>query len=150
MKHSKSALFLMELILALLFFALASTVCIRLFSKAHLIRIQTINENHAVMHAQNLAETFLATEGDLAQMKLLLPYASETDSEKRILMLFDSNWNACTSESADYFADLTAFPSQDGLITADITIAPYDSSGETIYTLTISHHIAERRGKLEP
>lgn len=148
MKHSKSALFLMELIIALLFFALASTVCIRLFTKAHLLSKQTVNENHAIIHAQNLAESFLATEGDLSEMKLLFPHAAESP-ENTILLLFDENWDECDTANVYYSATLISYPQKDGLISADITIAPYASSADSIYSLTITHHIPERRGNLE-
>ena len=62
MKHSRSSLFLMELLISLLFFSLASAVCIRLFAKSHLISRDTINQNNAIVQAQHLAETWLATE----------------------------------------------------------------------------------------
>lgn len=149
MKHSKSALFLMELIVALLFFALASTVCIRLFAKAHLLSEQTVNENHAIVHAQNLAEGFLATEGDIMQMKALFPNAASTSPENDILLLFDEEWNFCDAANACYSAHLTSYPEKDGLITADITIAACNTSADAIYSLKISHHIPERRSNLE-
>ena len=40
-KSSRSALFLMELIFSILFFALASAVCVQLFVKAHLLSVST-------------------------------------------------------------------------------------------------------------
>ena len=71
MKHSKSSLFLMELIIALLFFSLASTVCIRLFVKAHSLSAQTVDQNYAVNYAQNMAEAFLGCDGDLQALQAL-------------------------------------------------------------------------------
>lgn len=59
MKTSKSSLFLMELIIAILFFALASAVCIQLFVKSHLLGNTTAQENHALLLCQNLAEIYL-------------------------------------------------------------------------------------------
>ena len=58
----------MEMIIAILFFSLASAVCIQLFAKSHLLSTQTVNKNHAVILAQNLAESYLAAEGDLGAM----------------------------------------------------------------------------------
>ncbi len=72
MKHSRSSLFLMELIMAILFFSLTSAVCIRLFVRAHTISQDTINQNNALTQAQNLAETWLATEGDMSELTALL------------------------------------------------------------------------------
>lgn len=149
MKHSKAALFLMELIIALLFFALASTVCIRLFSKAHLLSKQTVNENYAIIHAQNLAESFLAAEGDLSRIEPLFPHASADTAENMLLLLFDENWQECDLANACYSASITLHPEEAGLITADIAIAPCDTSADAIYSLTVTHHIPERRGNLE-
>lgn len=72
MKHSKSSLFLMELIIALLFFSLASTVCIRLFVNAHSLSAQTVDQNYAVNYAQNMAEAFIGCDGDLQSLQTLL------------------------------------------------------------------------------
>lgn len=150
MKHSKSALVLMELIIVILFFSLASTVCIRLFSKAHLLSKQTVNENHAVIQAQNLAECFLATEGDIAQIKALFPSALPDTSDDTVILLFNKDWQECNQESAVYCAELISQPEADGLLCADITVAAYASeTSEPIYSLAVMHHIPERRGSLE-
>jgi len=150
MKHSKSALVLMELIIVILFFSLASAVCIQLFSKAHLLSEKTVNENHAVIHAQNLAECFLATEGDSAQIKSIFDSSLEDTPEDTVILLFNADWQKCGKEDATYCASLIAHPKENGLITADITIAPYNSQFlEPIYTLTVMYHIPERRGSYE-
>lgn len=147
MKHSKSALVLMELIIVILFFSLASTVCIQLFSKSHLLSRQTVNENHAVIHAQNLAECFLATEGDLSQIRGLFDLSIPDTAEDTVTLLFDEDWNECGAENACYSASLVAHPEENGLISADITVELYASdSSEPIYSLTVIHHIPERRG----
>lgn len=150
MKHSKSSLFLMELIIAILFFSLASTVCIQLFAKAHILSNQTVNENHAVIHAQNLAECFLSTEGDMTQMRDLFDNYAPDTSEDTLVLLFDQDWQECTADNASYCASLVSHAEENGLISADITIAAYNSnSSDYIYELTIVHHIPERRGDLD-
>ena len=53
-KGSKSALFLMELILAILFFAAASAVCVQLFVKAHLMSQDTVDLNRAVARCYHI------------------------------------------------------------------------------------------------
>lgn len=50
MKHSKSGLFLMELIVAFLFFSLASAICVQLFVKADTINEESIRKKkHPVL-----------------------------------------------------------------------------------------------------
>lgn len=149
MKHSKAALFLMELILALLFFALASTVCIRLFTKAHALSRQTVNENHAVIHAQNLAEAFLSTEGNMEDITALFPNADFGESDNVLMLFFDENWNVCSLSEAYFHASITILPATDGLTTANIAVTSLAEPSNTIYSLMVTHHIAERRGNLE-
>ena len=46
----------MELIIAILFFSLASAVCVRLFTSAHSLSVDSINLSNSVTWSQNLAE----------------------------------------------------------------------------------------------
>lgn len=147
MKHSKSSLFLMELIIAILFFSLTSTVCIRLFVRTHLISQQTINENHAINLVQNLAEGFLGTDGNLDALQSLFP--DSILSEGNTLTLYwNEAWEACSKDRAAYSATVSgSAPSQDtGLISADIQLLGLRNQ-ETIYSLHLDHHIPERRAR---
>ncbi len=149
MKHSRSALALMELILVILFFSLASVVCIRLFVHSHLLSSRTVNENHAVIHAQNLAECFLATDGDVTQINTLFENHVSDAPENTVILLFDRDWKEC-NEDACYFARLVTHPEAEGLLSAEISINAYPSDSEdSIYTLTILHHIPKRRADLD-
>lgn len=57
-RYNKTSLFLMELIIALLFFALASAVCIQVFVKAKNINDDTVELTNAAIVASNIAETY--------------------------------------------------------------------------------------------
>ena len=52
----RSSLFLLELIIAVLFFCLASSVCIQLFVQAHLVSQKTRNLNVSVNQVSSMAE----------------------------------------------------------------------------------------------
>lgn len=149
MKHSRSSLFLMELIIAILFFSLSSTVCIQLFARSHMLSQQTVNQNHAVIEAQNLAEIFLSTGGDISQMKELFPQNPEDTSDNTFIIWLNENWEECDASESKYIAGLTASPEKDGFITADIIVCEPDSDSEPLYKLRLKHHVAERRGTLE-
>lgn len=137
MRHSKSSLFLMELIIAILFFALASTVCIQLFAKAHLLSKQTVEENHALVYAQNLAEQFLAADGNTETMK----GATGIDE---LVYYYDNDWNAADFTNAVYEARLKTSTEDAGIITANITVASVEKAEDPIYTLTVKHHSSQR------
>ena len=61
----RSSLFLLELIIAILFFSLTSAVCVQIFVRAHLISRQTREENIALEKISGVTEVFLA--GDSIQ-----------------------------------------------------------------------------------
>lgn len=94
------------MIIAILFFSLASAVCIQLFARSHLLSTQTVNQNHAVVQAQNLAESYLSLEGNVAAMQDLFSPSELTD-ENTLRLAFDSSWNLCTAEdNAGFYAEL--------------------------------------------
>ena len=69
----KSSLFLMELIFTILFFALASAVCMQLFARAHTLQTDTEDLNQSILLAQSAAESFESTGGDLNAFAEIFP-----------------------------------------------------------------------------
>ena len=61
-RASKSELFLMELIFSILFFSIASAVCVTLFVHARLTSIESTQLTTATLQAQSAAETFKSVE----------------------------------------------------------------------------------------
>lgn len=136
MKHSKSSLFLMELIIALLFFSLASTVCIRLFVKAHALSAQTVDQNYAVNYAQNMAEAFTGCNGDLRALQALL-----TGS------LLSEDGMSLSLEQNGYRTDLVCnmAPEPGSTLSADILVSKIDAAAPPLYTLHVDLHIPHVR-----
>ena len=132
MKHSKSSLFLMELIIALLFFSLASTVCIRLFVNAHSLSAHTVDQNYAVNYAQNMAEAFTGCNGDLMALQTLL-----TGS------LLTENGYGLSLEQNGYRTELVCnmAPEPGSTLSADISVSRIDTAEAPLYTLHIDLHI---------
>ena len=56
----RSSLFLLELMIAILFFCLASAVCVQIFVKAHTISRETQELNTALEKVSGYTELFLA------------------------------------------------------------------------------------------
>lgn len=71
-RASKSELFLMELIFSILFFSIASAVCVTLFVHARLTSIESTQLTAATLQAQSAAETFKSVNADLDQAADLL------------------------------------------------------------------------------
>ena len=69
--HSKSSLFLIELIVSRCFFSRASVVCVRLFVYAHKVSTESRRETLAIQMSQNAAECFIAADGDEEEFRRL-------------------------------------------------------------------------------
>ncbi len=104
---SKSSLFLLELILSIFFFSIASGVCIQLFVKAHLLGVETMEFNQANLWSQNIAETFYASE-DSALLLDLFPF-QETALKDTYVLSFDQDFQpiAANSDTTVYTLTLT-------------------------------------------
>lgn len=99
-RSSNLSLFLMELIMAIMFFSLSAAVCVRLFASAHILSENTKDLNNATIWSQNLAEVFTAEEGSLEKIAEHFPDAYVTidpadpqEKEGVIILFFDEDWN---------------------------------------------------------
>ncbi len=87
----------MELIIVILFFALASAICLRLFVGAHLLAEKDKNLNHALIWSQNYSECFYGCKGRVLQMSNQYPGAfvslADNETDGSIVLFFDEDWN---------------------------------------------------------
>ena len=135
MKHSKSSLFLMELIIALLFFSLASTVCIQLFVKSYTLSQETTDLNYAINSAQNMAEAFIGCNGDLSFIASLFKEYTVSIHESSLSFTEDEYTTLLTISSDDTIP---------GLLLGEISVVRAPSS-ITIYELTVEHYLSDWR-----
>lgn len=142
----KTGLFLMELIIAILFFSLAAAICIQLFVKSHMISERSIALNHSILLAQNTAEIFYATNGDPEKMASLLGCGessgtaaiADSDNASTLTLFYTDKFDcldpaeaapAVFQQTISLYAD-----SDPALITCHIVISAL-SSGDVIYSL---------------
>lgn len=148
MNRYKSSLFLMELIVSILFFALSGSVCIQLFVKAHLLGQETAGQNQYALWTQNLAELWLACEGNLTQVRQLLSETPDSfcltvsENGDSLQLSFDAGFSPCSLQEAVYQAVLKnlEYDPENGLNNAIISIF---RNSEPAYTLELKQHIAE-------
>lgn len=128
---SRTSLFLMEFIIAILFFSTASAVCMQLFTRAHVIDVKTRELNHAVSVSQSVAETLRGTDGALSSVAACFPQASVQGS--RLLLSFDERWRNCPQADAAYQC-MADFNHNEGLIDVHISVIRVSDQSE-IYSL---------------
>lgn len=142
MNKSKTSLVLMELIISILFFSLASAVCVQLFVRAHLTTKETKYLNEAVNITQSISEVMNGTDGSLEQIKACFPSAVGDDDY--FVIYYDENFKETDNiENAAFVADVTV-SSVSKLYNMDVTFAKFidgTDDVEIIYSLSSSKYI---------
>ena len=77
--HSKTPLFLMELLIMLLVFSISAAICLQVFAGARRISDESRKLDMAVMQAQVAAECWKATCGDLDETADYFGVKAEND-----------------------------------------------------------------------
>lgn len=132
---NKSSLFLMELIVAIFFFAASSAVCISIFVGAHRTSSRSVDLNQAVFLAQSAAETVKAYPAQDGWEKL--PGLSYLGGD-RAEVWYDKDWNPIAGNgekppsSAVYQLELLA----QGLDSTQVTVKKGE---ETLFSIEAVH-----------
>jgi type II secretory pathway pseudopilin PulG len=114
----------MELILVILCFAISAAICLRVFVSAQLTADRSRDLSAAVLAAENAAECWKASAGDLGKCAALL---NAGENGGRLIQTFDGDWRL-TDGSAKFRLLLEA---QNG----EASIAVTDTDGEAIFSL---------------
>ena len=136
-----SSLFLLELILAVLFFSVASALCIQIFTKAHLMSQDARDLNFAVNEVSSMAEQISAgtLHSDTAAS------SDDTASDPSTQMPDDSLQDAAAYyDKADAVYVLTVhYEPENTLLKAHISMDTI-ADNRNIYTLDVTKHRQRR------
>ncbi|WP_022769525.1 MULTISPECIES: hypothetical protein [unclassified Butyrivibrio] len=127
--NSRLSLFLMELIVAIMFFSLSAAVCVRLFASAHIMAETTENLSNATIWTQNLAEAFEGKKGRLSDMADLFPDAvisyttsDPSMSDGSLVLFFDDKWNQVNGlANSSYVANLSITTEDASRVYSDVS-----------------------------
>ena len=122
--NNTSSLFLLELILAVLFFSVASALCIQIFTKAHPMSQDARDLNFAVNEVSSMAE----------QMP--------DDSLQDAAAYYDSSYASCKKADAVYVLTVHYEP-EDTLLKAHISMDTI-ADNRNIYALDVTKHRQRR------
>lgn len=122
--NNTSSLFLLELILAVLFFSVASALCIQIFTKAHLMSQDARDLNFAVNEVSSMAE----------QMP--------DDSLQDAAAYYDSSYASCKKADAVYVLTVHYEP-EDTILKAHISMDTV-ADNRNIFTLDVTKHRQRR------
>lgn len=147
-----SSLFLMELIIAILFFSASSAVCVQFFVKSHLMSNDSNALNHAVNECAGAAEiidTADCIEDSVNMIKSMYPNGSypkvQADMKNADMEIYYNDaFEACISQDASFTLTLH-MELKNQMVQADMEMTS-SGSGAEIYELSTKHHIARRTG----
>lgn len=152
-----STLFLVELIIAILFFTVCSAVCVQFFVKSHTLSRQAVELNCAVNECSTAAELIQSgrTEGEILNaLKSIYPEALKGDSseEHGICIYFDSDFKQCapSAEDLSYIMDIDmVLKGSRAYCTIEASSAESGrssrsgSAGRPIYSIELRHNLQE-------
>ena len=125
-ESSKSSLFLLELMISIVFFALAAAGCVQVFAKAHMLSQEAGRLDMAVSVAQSLAEECSG---------------SRMEDNQRY---YDELGNVCGKEDGVYLAEILQ-PEQAGMNQIHITVMDMETQ-DTLYTLQTASYLPDGTG----
>ncbi len=170
--HSRSSLFLMEMILSILILALTCTACVRIFAAAKTQRQKARELNHIQELATCAGEVLEGWDGELSSFSQIFETAANvSDSGSSISSAtdasvgktknasknsrisspmgsyllnyyYDREWNSCDKTSAEYNMSIQLIVA-DYTKTADLNF--YNSANENLYHLSISFPLIARK-----
>ncbi len=146
--NNTSSLFLLELILAVLFFSVASALCIQIFTKAHLMSQDARDLNFAVNEVSSMAEqisagtlhsdTAASSDDTASDPSTQMP----DDSLQDAAAYYDSSYASCKKADAVYVLTVHYEP-EDTLLKAHISMDTI-ADNQNIYALDVTKHRQRR------
>ena len=146
--NNTSSLFLLELILAVLFFSVASALCIQIFTKAHLMSQDARDLNFAVNEVSSMAEqisagtlhsdTAASSDDTASDPSTQMP----DDSLQDAAAYYDSSYASCEKADAVYVLTVHYEP-EDTLLKAHISMDTI-ADNRNIFTLDVTKHRQRR------
>ena len=146
--NNTSSLFLLERILAVLFFSVASALCIQIFTKAHLMSQDARDLNFAVNEVSSMAEqisagtlhsdTAASSDDTASDPSTQMP----DDSLQDAAAYYDSGYASCEKADAVYVLTVHYEP-ENTLLKAHISMDTI-ADNRNIYTLDVTKHRQRR------
>lgn len=141
-RAKSSSLFLLELILAILFFSVASAICVQIFVKSHLLNMQAQSLNMAVTECAGIAELMTGPKdaGDILRLvRNLYPEAVIGEDGSSVNIYYDREMLSCAIDTGAYCMSVV-FVTEGSMLTAHIRML--DLQQDTcIYELSVHHHL---------
>lgn len=147
--NSHSSLFLMEMMVAIMLFSLASAVCLRMFATCRQIGEDTRDLNMAVYQAGNAAELLRNSlkssdgEGTAFPGCLLAEYPQAAAAGSEVFVYYDADWKLCQKRNGAHCMEIVQ-AQEEGLTLYDIQVRNLDGGEKDVYSLALKLHQPQR------
>jgi hypothetical protein len=138
--RSKSSLFLMEIILNILLFAVLLSISLQMILKAHTLTADTTLLHRAVTICSNVAGCFENGDGTLASIREVYPLGNGTDTH--LAIYFDDSFAECSKAAAVYVVSVGYVKDSgaaDNSHLTEISIS-FGMDSQTIYSVRACHY----------
>ena len=110
--RSKSTLFLIEQLIVIAVFAISAAACITILTSAYFTSVESRDTKNAILVAENVAETFKATNGSPDSITKVLGGESSNvtinnNNYIQTTIYYNNNWQVTNEENASYTLFLT-------------------------------------------
>lgn len=134
--RSRSALFLMELILSVGLLSLSAALSTQLFVAAHRISLKSEALTHAMLLADSAAEGFKAAEGDLGSLSELISGKTEGG---RLTVYYDADWKVTHAGLPGGYTLVIESRPEPRLISASVRVN--DEGGAELYSIKVKREV---------
>ena len=142
--RSKSTLFLIEQLIVVAVFAISAAACITILASAYFTSVETRDLRKAILVAENVAETFKATNGSVYSISIVLDgedmiAIKSQGNELTAIVYYDNDWQVSYENNAAYMLKLSrpAYPDTSlNVITGELAVSKL--SGEEILSFPVS------------
>ena len=136
----RSSLFLLELMIAILFFIIASSICVRLFVKSHALEQSSRDLDASVREAVSVAEILRSQDDPFSVLETVYPLGiSEKD---QFIIYYNKNWAPCTESDGSYHLELNT-KMDTSFLTGTINVYQEES---LLYSLSVEKYIPKEEG----
>ncbi|MCI8993914.1 MAG: hypothetical protein HFG80_14620 [Eubacterium sp.] len=156
--NSRSSLFLMEIMLAVLFFSIAGALCLQMFAKSHQMENDTTNLSMAANHVQSTVELLKHSVSPSRENRtddffpecILTEYPHAELNSGTTSIYFDPDWNHCEKTQGAFCMEITPPETEDIKEAEDSglfcrTISVYKTGvKEPVYSFDLKLHIPNR------
>ena len=146
--RSKSTLFLIEQLIVIAVFAISAAACITILTSAYFTSVETNEIKNAILIAENVAETFKATNGSIDSVVRLLGAESYNTTAT---IYYNSRWQVSSENDASYRLQLSQPVKTPGskvsVISSEINVSKI--TGEDIISFPIAVTTPETGGEAD-